>query len=130
MAGGLLALFTVVLRVTITVLLKLFKTLRRCGSIVKFIQVATVILLLLSEGITTATLVVYQLSDVEFLPFTEEIAGYLISDLPQFLVIMGTSTLLLLIPWSKYALPDTKEKRSKYSEKYKIDEMPDFMPTD
>jgi hypothetical protein len=115
-AGGLITLFTVALRITVTVLLKVFKVLKPCGKIIAVIQVTTVILLLVCDATITGLVVGYQITtvNVELTPVTEQFAEYLIKNLLQILVIMGTVTLLLLIPWTKY---------SKKRKQYKLEEM-------
>ena len=121
-AGGLLALFTVVMRITITGFLKLFWVLKciekKCTGIAKcclnFAQGCVVFVLFCIDIVLTFMVLSFQLNenvptgDYRMLesgddPTAELTGRYLGENGIQLLVGAGTTTLLLLIPWSNYA---------------------------
>jgi hypothetical protein len=107
-AGGLLAFFTLAMRITITMFLKVFKLFSSCGRCLIVFQVIAVILLLVFDVIIAAVVMSFQLYtqlgmvESGTSPVAQQTASYIADNGLQLLVIMGTTTLLLLIPWSSY----------------------------
>ena len=120
-AGGLLALFTVAMRVTITIFRKIFKWFRSCGTCLVVLQVVTVIILLVFDVGVAVVVMAFQLysqlgsMEAQTTPAAQQTASYIADNGLQFLVIMGTTTLLLLIPWSQYIPPDTEAEKDRHS---------------
>ena len=118
-AGGLLALFTVAVRITISIFLKLFKWSRKIGCserLLGALQVLAVVLLL-PINVGTAVVLSFQLNsqwgsmEDETTPAAQRTASYLADNGLQFLVIMGTAALLLLIQWSRYTRDESQQER-------------------
>ena len=125
-AGGLLALFVIAMRITVSVFLKVFGFFvscrgRCCATFVVCLQVVTVMLLLVVDVALAIVVIVFQLhEDVKTLetvldPVAEETGSYVAENGLKALLILGTATLLLLIDWSDYAgqIAKDKEKRRK-----------------
>ena len=110
-AGGLLALFTLSLRTAVTLILKAFVVTKKCCK-PKFqlaLQITAVIFLLAMNVIVMYILITTQLN-ITFgtaarspIPVPSAAAGTLSEALLNVLIVLGTVTLLLLLPWTKYA---------------------------
>lgn len=139
-AGGLLALFVVAMRITVSVFLKVFGFFVTCrdGCCEKFViclQVIAVMLLLMVDTALAVVVMAFQLHsnlgmiETEQDPVAQQVGRYIADNGLQALVILGTATLLLLIDWSDYARqiaqdksenPESPKKRSKNLGKVEI----------
>jgi hypothetical protein len=132
-AGGLLAFFTVAMRATISIFLKLFgcKCCDDSNRCIKFLQIIMVIMLLLFNGIFATVVMSFQLASKlemlpEMTPVAQQIGSYLTDNGLQLLIFTGTANLLLLISWKEYVDKDSKpSNKSKPSKPSKDTEMDD-----
>lgn len=121
-AGGLLALFVVAMRVTMSIILKIFTLGKDCPKCLQVLQIVAVIILILLDIITSLVVMSFQLHasfgeiETEQDPTAQKTASYIADNGIQFLIIIGTATLLLLVNWTKYA----KGKKSSLTDKYEL----------
>ena len=111
-AGGLLALFVVAMRITMSIILKIFTLAEKynCSKrLLHALQIVAVIILLIFDIAASVIIMSFQLYDsfgeteTEQDPVAQQTASYIADNGIQFLIIIGTATLLLLVNWSRYA---------------------------
>ena len=114
-AGGLLAFFTIVMRTTLSIITKVFKTckLYKCPVFTNTVQAMVAIFLLLVDLTAALVVLAFQLLDslgmveTETHPVAQLTAAYIADNGIQLVVATGTIALLLLIPWTYYTNTDT-----------------------
>ena len=115
--GGLLAFFTIAIRVIIKIILVIFKPLHRCEKCILALQVVVVIIMLILDVATALVVMSFQLFDTlgmtetEANPVAQQTAAYIADNGVQFLIIVGTATFLLLIDWRRYAWDEEDTKK-------------------
>ena len=125
--GGLLAIFTISMRFLISFFSNAWNKLSSCCSFLqKLVYVGFVILTLfnLAATVVVATLVLAsRLDSLESsnAPVAEETAAYLADNGVQFIIIMSTVELLLLIDWDKFKRSDTTYEESDNTRKATAD---------
>lgn len=120
-AGGLLAFFVVAMRFTMSIILKAF-TKCNCCKCLGYLQILAVIILLLADFGLSLAIMSFQLYDSlgeiesEQDPVAQQTASYIADNGIQFLIVLGTTTLLLLVNWTKYAEKEKSQEPQKSQE--------------
>ena len=116
-AGAMLAFFVISMRIIISVILFVVKFLRNrgCNKCLTGMQVVAVIILLVVDFVVAVIVAVFHLAkelnlftlleDDDF-PVVQHGAVYVSDHGVQFLIVVGTATLLLLVNWKKYVKVD------------------------
>ena len=118
--GAMLAFFVISMRIIISIVLLTVKFLRNrgCNKCLTGMQVVAVIILLVVDFVVAVIVAVFHLAkeldlftllgDDDF-PVVQQGAVYVSDHTIQFLVVVGTVTLLLLVNWKKYVEVDKDE---------------------
>ena len=113
--GGLLAFFTASMRIVLSALLFVFENICTCCSEKAFhvMQTIVVAILLCVDAAVALVVMSFQLAEhvgldaseieSEQVPVALQTAAYVADNGVQFLIIIGTTTLMLLLDWWKYA---------------------------
>ena len=119
-AGGLLALFVVAMRITVSIFLKVFGYfVSRSTSCVICLQVFAVVLLLFVDCLLAVLVMAFQLHsnlgmvETEQDPVAQRTGRYIADNGLQALIILGTATLLLLIDWGDYARKIAEDRKER-----------------
>ncbi len=107
--GGLLAIFTVAMRASISIISNIWMKMRRFGRLNRVLQVTAFLILTVFNLGATIILAVFalggQLNSLESkdAPIAQQVAVYLADNGVQFIIMLSTVELLLLINWEEFA---------------------------